>query len=368
MNTLGEHIKITFFGTSHASIIGVVIDGLPPGIAIDEAFIRDHLDKRRPKGAYATQRSEPDQFEIASGYYQERTTGAPLVVVIHNADVRSSDYEAYKNTPRPAHADYPAHIKYNGYNDPRGGGMFSGRMTALWVVVGAIAEQILQKHSILIASHIHRIKTIQDAPFRREHFNEEHLKTLNSSDFPVLEASVEPLMKAEILAAKNTGDSVGGIIETVLLNVPVGCGEPYFLSFESCLSKAIFSIPAVKGIEFGDGFALTEKYGSEVNDAFIYHRSTITTASDHQGGISGGISLGSPILFKTAIKPTPSISKEQTTVHLELKQPATIQIAGRHDPAIVHRALPVINAVSAFVVLDLLVAKHRWDWYQSCTD
>jgi len=368
MNTLGEHIKITFFGASHASNIGVVIDGLPPGIAIDEAFIRDRLDKRRPKGAYATQRSEPDQFEIVSGYYQERTTGAPLVIIIHHTDVRSSDYEAYKNTPRPAHADYPAHIKYNGYNDPRGGGMFSGRMTALWVIVGAIAQQILQTQSILIASHIQRIKAIQDAPFRREHFNEQCLKMLNSSDFPVIDASTEPLMKAEILAAKNAGDSVGGIIETVLLNVPVGCGEPYFSSFESQLSKAIFSIPAVKGIEFGDGFALTEKYGSEVNDAYIYEHNRITTASDHQGGISGGLSLGSPILFKTAIKPTPSISKEQTTVNLELKQPTTIQIAGRHDPAIVHRSLPVINAVCAFTVLDLLVAKHRWNWYRSCTD
>ncbi len=362
MNTIGHNIKLTFFGESHAESIGIVIDNLPPGITIDEKLLATELERRRPKGIISTQRQEPDAYDIISGYYNSRTTGGPLTVLIHNRQQRPEDYEQMNNIPRPGHADYPAYIKYHGYNDPRGGGFFSGRMTALWMVAGSIAKQILTNHGIHAISHILSLKDIKDDSLDKCNIDDELLKTLESGDFPVIDQSKAAMMRKLIEDAGAKGDSVGGVIESAITGLPAGLGEPMFLSIESYLSQLLFSVPGVKGIEFGSGFDITRKFGSEANDCYVFDKGRIKTSTNNNGGILGGITTGMPVILRTAIKPTSSISKHQDSVDLRTMQPVDLQVKGRHDPAIVHRALPVINAVLYYAFLDFLEFGHIHDW------
>jgi chorismate synthase len=362
MNTLGERLKATVFGESHADVIGIIIDGLPAGLNLDESLIKDRLEQRRPQADIGTPRIETDDFQIISGYYQNKTTGAPLTITIKNKNTISSDYEKLKNTPRPSHADYPAHIKYNGFNDPRGGGIFSGRMTALLVVLGAISEQLLAKTKIVIASHILSVKTVSDSPFDQFNVNNELLQSLKSSRFPVIKEEILPKMTGLIREAKLAGDSVGGVVESAIINLPIGLGEPLFNSFESRLSQLLYAIPSIKGIEFGSGFQLANMYGSEANDTYRFEENRVVTNTNHNGGVLGGITNGMPVIFRVVVKPTPSISKPQRTVDLETRKDETITVDGRHDPAIIARIAPVINAVIAFGVVDFLYQYHEKDW------
>jgi len=355
MNTIGNIIKLTFFGESHGEYLGVVIDNLPAGIKIDYDNIDAWLQKRRPQGNLSTTRVEPDDWKIISGYLDGKTTGAAFTVLIKNQEMHSEDYLRNEFKPRPGHADYPAYVKYDGANDLRGGGIFSGRITALWMIVGAISEQILTKENIDVFSHIVSIKNVKSALFANDMLNNEFLEKMKTSGFPVISDRVSELMKQEIENAKKSGDSVGGIVETVIVGLPVGIGEPLFASCESVLSSNLFSIPGIKGVEFGSGFAITEKLGSEANDPYRIQDGKIITTTNHNGGIVGGISTGMPLVFRVAVKPTPSISKEQKTVDLSSGTNSEIEVSGRHDPSIVPRVIPVISAVASFTILDLLL-------------
>ncbi len=326
----GSKLKISIFGESHGEAIGVTIDGFPAGFKIDQAFIDNQMDKRRPnKGELTSSRNEEDKINIISGIFEGKTTGAPICCIIKNNDKRSSDYEKIKETPRPGHSDYTANIKYKGFNDYRGAGHFSGRLTAGIVFAGALCMSMLQKnYNITINSKIKSIHGIED----------------------------EEAMKNEVLLAKNNLDSVGGIIESAINNVPAGIGEPFFDSIESRLSHMIFSIPSVKGIEFGEGFNFASLYGSEANDEYyVDNNKDIKAYTNNNGGIIGGLTNGMPIVFRTCIKPTPSIAKEQRTVNLKNMINEKIRIEGRHDPCIVYRALPVIDSATAIVILDFIL-------------
>jgi len=351
----GNKIKLSIFGESHGAAIGITIDGLQSGFELNLDLIKIEMAKRAPGNSeLSTKRKEPDDFQILSGFFNGKTTGSPLCAIIYNSNQNSVDYEKFKNLIRPSHSDYTGHCKYNGFNDYRGGGHFSGRLTAPLVFAGAVSKQLLNAKGILIGSHIKSIAQINDIAFDPSHINAKTLSTLNSSDFPVLTQNIKQKMKEEIILAKNDKDSVGGIIETAIINLPVGIGEPFFDSVESTLAHLIFSVPAVKGIEFGAGFEITKIRGSLANDPYYIDNGKIKTKLNNNGGINGGISNGMPIIFRTAIKPTPSIGIIQNTVDIMKKQNTTIEISGRHDPCIVPRALPVIEAVTAIAIMDLI--------------
>ena len=354
----GNKLKISIFGESHGEGIGVIIDGFPSGFEVDLDFINNQMSRRRPgKNKLSTARSEADKPNIISGIFNGKTTGAPICCIIYNEDKKSKDYDKIKNLPRPGHSDYPASIKYKSFNDYRGGGHFSGRLTAPLVFAGALCMSILQKnYDVFIASHIQNIHGIEDKKLKLSHINKAYYEKLSSMEFPVISLEQGEIMKNEILCAKEKLNSVGGIVETFVINMPAGIGEPLFDSVESRLSHMMFSIPAVKGIEFGDGFDLINKYGSEANDQYyINEDGEIKTTTNSNGGILGGLTNGMPITFKTCIKPTPSIAKEQNTVNLENKENDKISIEGRHDPCIVQRAVPVIECATAIVLLDFLL-------------
>ncbi len=354
----GNKLKISIFGESHGEGIGVTIDGFPSGYDVDLDFINIQMNRRRPgKSKLSTARSEKDKLNILSGIFKGKTTGSPICCIIYNEDKKSNDYDKIKNLPRPGHSDYTASVKYSGYNDYRGGGHFSGRLTAPLVFAGALCMSMLQKnYSIFVASHIQKIHGIEDEKPKLSHINKEYLEKLSSMDFPVLSIEQGEIMQNEILCAKDKLDSVGGIVETFVINMPVGIGEPLFDSIESRLSHMLFSIPAVKGLEFGDGFNFADMYGSEANDEYyITNDGDIRTYTNNNGGILGGLTNGMPITFKICIKPTPSIAKEQNTVNLENKVNDKINIEGRHDPCIVQRAIPVIECATALVLLDFLL-------------
>ena len=350
-NSFGKNLTLTLFGESHGPEIGCVIDGLRPGLRVEEEAIAQQLALRRPAGAFSTARVEPDPFRIVSGVWQGRTTGTPLCILIPNLNVKSGDYENLANTPRPGHADYTGFIKYRGFADPRGGGHFSGRMTAPLVAAGAIFLTALRERGIAVGTHIARSAGIEDRPF--EHIADD-LQVLAHAFFPVLDADRGEAMKAAVLAAARDGDSVGGVLETAVLGLPAGLGNPWFDTVEGLLSHALFSVPAVKGVEFGDGFALAELRGSQANDPFRMAGERVITETNHNGGINGGITNGMPLVFRTVIKPTPSISSPQHTVDLSTKTNAKITIQGRHDPCIVPRASSVQDSITALVILDLL--------------
>lgn len=359
-NTFGQHLAVTLFGESHGPAIGAVLDGLCPGIPVDEENIRRMLRLRQPGGAISTARQEKDAFEIVSGAVGGVATGTPLTILIRNQDTKSGDYAAMQALMRPGHADYPAQCKYHGYQDTRGGGHFSGRITAPLVAAGAICHSALQARGISIGTHISRCAGISDRGFSHP---EADIAALSERAFPVLEEAAGERMRAAILAAKAEGDSVGGILETAVTGLPAGVGEPWFDTFESLLAHILFSVPAVKGVEFGDGFALADMRGSAANDPLRYEDGQVVAASNHGGGIGGGITTGMPVLFRCVIKPTPSIARAQETVDVLAKENATLQIKGRHDPAIVHRARIVIDAVTAIAVYDMLAGRFGTDYF-----
>lgn len=354
----GEHFRISIFGESHGKAVGIVIDGLPPGIELDLENIYEEMLRRAPgRTGISTSRKEGDRFEILSGYFNGRTTGTPLSSVIYNTDKRSGDYEAMKSVMRPGHADYTGHVKYSGFNDYRGGGHFSGRITAPLVFAGAIAKQMLSEKDIIIGSHIKSIGSIEDASFDMANIGPALLKRLAQKEFAVVDDKKGEEMKEYILEVKAEMDSVGGIIETAAVNLPAGIGNPFFDSLESRLSHLLFSIPAVKGVEFGAGFDITKMKGSKANDEMYIDEGEIKTRSNNNGGVVGGITNGMPVIFRTAVKPTPSIGQAQRTVDIEEGKDVILEIEGRHDPCIVPRAVPVIEAVTAVALIDLMIER-----------
>ncbi len=358
-NTFGKLVTATVFGESHGPVVGAVLDGLAAGLKVNEEFISHQLSLRRPSGDISTPRVEDDEFVIQSGVYNGKTTGTPISIVIPNKNTHSSDYEEVKVKCRPGHADYTAFCKYAGFSDPRGGGHFSGRVTTGIVAVGAICIDALKKRGITIATHISEIASVKDRNF--ENLIED-TELLNKKQFAVLSDSAEQEMKSEILKAKTDGDSVGGVLETVVCGMPSGVGEPWFDTVEGVLAHVLFSIPAVKGVEFGKGFELSRMRGSVANDPFVIEDGTVKTATNNAGGINGGITNGQPLLFRTAIKPTPTINKEQNTVDIEKMENTTLSAGGRHDPCIVHRARVVVDSVTAIALCDLLAEKYGTDW------
>ena len=358
-NSFGNSIVITLFGESHGDYIGAVLDGLAPGIKIDQEYISTKLALRRPQGKISTSRVEKDEYQIVSGEYKGYTTGTPLCILIPNTNKKSSDYGEALDIPRLGHADFTARMKYHGFEDYRGGGHFSGRLTAAIVAVGAILASALENKGIKIGSHITELHGAFDRPFEDY---ESDIDLVNAKSFPTLTESAEESMKKEIEKAAALGDSVGGILESAVIGMPAGVGEPWFDSMESMLSHALFSIPAVKGVEFGLGFAFADVYGSEGNDAFAVTDGRVTTLTNNNGGINGGITNGMPITFRTVIKPTPTIFKEQESVSLSKMENATLKAAGRHDPAIIHRARAVVDAMAAIVMADMLTTRYGTDY------
>ena len=359
-NTFGQSVAITLFGESHGEEIGAVIDGLAPGIPVDEDFIRHQLTLRRPAGKISTARVEADEFRIVSGVFNGMTTGTPIAILIPNTNTRSGDYT--RGLPRPGHADYTALCKYHGFEDYRGGGHFSGRLTAALVAAGAIAISALKKKGIVIGTHIASLANISDNDYSDDLIGD--VERLSKLEFPVLGDGVEEQMRTAIEEAAKDGDSVGGVLETVVVGMPSGVGEPWFDTLESVLAHAMFSIPAVKGVEFGAGFALTRMRGSEANDPIVTDGERIYTKTNQNGGINGGITNGMPILFRCAVKPTPSIFCEQDSVDVQSMQNAKLCLKGRHDPAIVHRARVVVDSMTALVLCDVLAQRHGTDWLQ----
>lgn len=358
-NVFGNSITVTLFGESHGDQIGVVIDGVAPGIQVDMDFIQKQLNLRKPHGKISTQRVESDEAHIVSGVFEGKTTGTPICILFENHNTKSKDYSKTKDFMRPGHADYVAMEKYHGFADYRGGGHFSGRITTPIVAAGAILLDALRKKGIQIGSHIKKCGTIEDVPFANY---EDEIRKVNDLIFPVLDDDAAEQMRAYMEEAANEGDSVGGVLETVITGLPAGVGEPWFDTMESMLSHGIFSIPAVKGIEFGKGFAFAEMKGSKANDPFEIQEGVVVTKTNNNGGINGGITNGMPVLFNTVIKPTPSIYKEQQTVNIDTKENVSFQIQGRHDPAIIHRARVVVDSMTAIVIADMLAMRFGTDW------
>lgn len=356
-NTFGSSVTVTLFGESHGEAIGAVLDGICPGILVDNDFISAQLSKRRPNKKTDTQRQEKDEYSIVSGVFNGKTTGTPLCVIIKNEDTRSKDYEKTRKIARPSHADYAAYCKYHGFEDYRGGGHFSGRITAPLVALGAIAIKALESLGIKIGTHILECHGVKDKEFS---IPELEIDLIKDKSFPTISDCSDSMIK-EIENAKNALDSVGGILETAICGMPSGVGEPWFDSVESVLSHALFSIGGIKGIEFGKGFALTKMYGSEANDAFFIKDGKIETKTNNNGGINGGITNGMPIIIKCAVKPTPSIAKEQESVDFVKNEEATIKIEGRHDPAIIRRAAVVVDSVCALALVDMLSQRYGTD-------
>lgn len=350
-NTFGNNIAVTLFGESHGKMIGAVLDGMPSGITVDEDFIAYQMSLRKSVGAISTARKEADEVKIVSGVFNGKTTGTPITFIIENQDTKSRDYGELAYKARPGHADYTAEIKYKGFQDFRGGGHFSGRITAGLVAAGAVAISALKSEGIKIGTHILSCGGVCDRNFDDI---QSDIDYLNNREFAVLDDVKADEMKSVILSAKTEGDSVGGILETAVIGMPAGYGEPWFDTVEGLLSHALFSIPAIKGVEFGAGFRYADMRGSMANDSFRNINDSVCTPTNNCGGILGGITNGMPIIFRCAVKPTPSIYKEQQTVNLKTGENTKLQIQGRHDPAIVHRARVVADSVTALVLFDLL--------------
>ena len=357
-NTFGQSVTVTLFGESHGAEIGAVVDGLAPGISVDEEFIRHQLSLRRPmKDGLSTSRAEADPFRIVSGVFEGKTTGTPICILIPNGDTRSKDYTPA--IPRPGHADYAAECKYHGFQDYRGGGHFSGRITAALVAAGAIVISALREKGILIGTHIASLAGEKDRAFGDL---DADLEALGEMVFPVLDASSSENMKQKIRDAAADCDSVGGILETVVKGIPAGVGEPWFDTVEGVLAHALFSVPAIKGVEFGAGFAFADLRGSEANDPIAIKDGCVSMLTNQNGGINGGITNGMPLVFRCAVKPTPSIAKEQDSVDLARMENVKLSIHGRHDPAVIHRARVVVDSVTAFALCDLLAQRFGTDF------
>lgn len=353
-STFGDKIKISVFGESHGNGIGVVIDGLPAGEKIDMDAVLEQMARRAPgRDKTATPRKESDLPKVLSGMLGGTLTGAPLCAVIENTNTRSQDYSNLLAKPRPGHSDYTAYVKYRASNDIRGGGHFSGRITAPLVFAGAVCRQLLEEKGVKIAAHIERIGGVADERFNPVKIDPELMERLSKSKFALIDTDKEAAMRAEVESARLERDSVGGVIECAVTGLPAGIGEPMFDGVEGVIAKAVFGVPAIKGIEFGSGFELAQMRGSAANDPFRYENGSVVTETNNCGGILGGITDGMPVVFRAAVKPTPSISQPQKTVDLQSGENAELEINGRHDPCIVPRAVPVIEAVTAIAVLNL---------------
>ena len=349
-NSIGRRLVLTSIGESHGRCIGTILDGCPAGLDLTEKDIQKMLDLRKPgQSLVSTQRKEDDKVEIISGTFRGSTTGAPITMIIWNKDQKSTDYEKLRTDMRPGHSDYPAYVKYKKYNDHRGGGRFSGRLTATHVKGGAIARKLI-KEQLGVETNSY---TCQIGKMRvEEEVNKKMLKTIYSNVVRCPSKTTAKKMERAILTARKNGDSLGGIIESVSTNIPAGLGEPIFGSLESDISRAIFSIPAVKGVEFGSGFAGSEKFGSENNDPYVIKNGKIITKTNNSGGILGGISNGMPIVFRVAFKPASSIAKYQDSVNVKTKKKIKLQVGGRHDPCVVPRAPPVVDSLVALTLAD----------------
>ena len=356
MNTLGNKLRATVFGQSHAAAIGCVVEGLPTGFRPDMDRVAAFMARRAPgSDSWSTKRKEADTPEILSGVVDGVLCGAPVSAVIHNSDQHSKDYEGLRRTPRPSHADYTAWVKYGESYDIRGGGQFSGRLTAPLCFAGALALQVLEQRGITVAGHIAAIAGVQDEVPDFARVDRESLLALTGKPFPVFSDSAGADMVQAIEIARMEADSVGGVIRCFALGLPAGVGEPMFEGVENRLAAALFGIPAVRGVSFGDGFAAAAMRGSQHNDPFVTDGDTVRTRTNHAGGVLGGITTGMPLVVNVAIKPTASIAQEQDTVDLKTMTNTTLTIHGRHDPCIVPRALPVVEAVTALTLLDMLL-------------
>jgi len=354
-NSIGKEFVVASFGESHGKCVGVLVDGCPAGLPLSESDIQQELDRRIPSNSkIVSERVEKDVVEILSGVFEEFTTGAPICALVRNKEAVPAEYEVIKDTPRPGHADYTARIKYGGFNDYRGGGRFSGRVTVALVMAGAIAKKLLSMFSVEILAYTVAIADVElDKSLTIEEIRRRRYKSpVRCPDF-----SCSKAMEDAILKVKKDGDSVGGIIECMALNVPAGIGEPLFDSLDADIAKILFDVPAVKGVEFGSGFKAAQLKGAENNDAYAIQNGKIVTLTNNAGGILGGISSGMPILVRVAIKPTPSISKKQKTVNIQKKEEAFVQVVGRHDPCIVPKAVPVVESALAIVLADHMLRR-----------
>ncbi len=352
---IGKYINMQIFGESHGNAIGVVLDGLPHGEEIDMDSVAVQMARRAPgNDKTSTPRKEADLPEILSGVLDCKTTGSPLAAIIRNTNTRSSDYSNLIDIPRPSHADYPASVRFDGCNDISGSGHFSGRLTAPMTFAGAVCRQILARRGITVGGHIYSVGSAMDIPFDPTNVDAELLNSLNTRTFSVISPDAETKMRDEIESARLSRDSIGGIVEIAVTGLPVGCGDVMFASVESRISEALFGVPAVKGIEFGAGFALGNMRGSEANDRYINSDGKIATKTNNNGGLLGGLTTGMPLILRAVLKPTPSISAEQETLNIKTMKKDTLVINGRHDPCIIGRALPAIESVICVVLCDIL--------------
>lgn len=357
----GQRLKISVFGQSHGKAIGCVIDGLPAGESIDMHRLQQFMARRRPgQGTLTTARNEGDVPIFLSGIENSRTCAAPVCAIIENSDMHSKDYDALLDVPRPGHADFTAAVKYGGHADMRGGGHFSGRLTAPLCIAGGIALQLLERHGIHIAAHLAQVGAATDRPFPLEPTPAHLAQLALTAPLPVLDPTCGDAMATEIHAAREAGDSIGGMVEGIAIGLPTGLGNPMFDGVENRLAAALFGIPGVKGVSFGAGFAVAGMRGSVCNDPFVPQDSTLRTTGNHHGGVLGGITSGMPLLVQVAMKPTPSIARPQQSVRLSDHQPTELVIHGRHDPCIAVRAVPVVEAVLACVILDLLLEEPTY--------
>ena len=363
MSSFWNHnITVSIFGESHGPAIGVVIDNLPPGEHIDLEELRCFMARRAPKkDATSTQRNEKDLPNIMSGVHNGYTTGTPLAAFINNTDQHSQDYGNISKLARPGHADYTGALRYKGFNDVRGGGHFSGRLTAPLCFAGAICGQILERRGIYTGTHIAQIHNIKDTKFNPLEISREQIIALRHKKFPTISDKKGQAMYDDIDLARRSLDSLGGIVECAVTNVPAGVGSPIFEGLENSIAQIVFGIPAVKGIEFGEGFGFAQLTGAEANDQMHYEEGKVRCYTNHNGGITGGLTNGMPLVFRVAMKPTPSISREQKTVSLAEQSDTTLTVVGRHDPCIVQRAVPVIEAVTAWTLWDLLIEAKKWE-------
>ena len=352
------HLTVSIFGQSHGPAVGVTVDGLPAGHAIDRGALQAFLDRRAPgQNDWSTPRKEADAPEFLSGLSEGKTCGAPLTAVIRNTNTRSGDYADLKNVPRPGHADYTAQIKYGGFQDPAGGGHFSGRLTAPLCIAGGVCKQLLAEQGVAVGAHIAAIGGAEDAPF--DPVDPADITAPGEKPFPVINDEAGAAMRAVIAGAKAELDSVGGVIECAVTGLPAGLGDPMLDGMENRIARLVFAIPAVKGVEFGAGFRAAAMRGSQHNDAFILRDGQVRTRTNHAGGILGGITDGMPLLFRAAVKPTPSIARPQDSVRLDRMEETVLEIRGRHDPCIVPRAVPVVEAAAAIAVYDAILEYQR---------
>jgi len=354
-STWGNILKISLFGESHGEAVGAVIDGFPAGVSVDEEFVKEEMMRRAPGGRLATPRSESDECRIVSGVFKGISTGAPICGIIRNSNTRSSDYLNLADVPRPSHADLSGILRYQGYSDLRGGGHFSGRLTAPLVFAGALCKLYLKGKGVVIGAHLDSVGTIKDQSFDLRHLNRELFDSLTPKELPFIDDEAGARATAEILARKQEGDSVGGVVESAVLGIKAGYGSPIFNAVESRIASLVFAIPGVKGVEFGEGFNIARMIGSQANDRFCIKDDRIYPETNYNGGCLGGITTGAPIVFRAAFKPTASIGKPQLTANIRTGGMEELVIEGRHDPCIAVRAVPVVEAAAAIAVADLML-------------